>query len=99
MADKKNVIKELVETGKRNQKLTTKEINDALEEIGFDVEQVDKLYETLEANTIEIVEDGGQDTDKFTLTEESVDRFESELSAEGVNIDSGQLRSTAGSGA
>ncbi|MEG1366094.1 MAG: RNA polymerase sigma factor region1.1 domain-containing protein, partial [Oscillospiraceae bacterium] len=44
MADKKAIIRELIETGKRNQKLTTKEINDALEEIGFDVEQVDKLY-------------------------------------------------------
>ena len=30
MAEKKNVIRELIETGKRNGKLTTKEINDCL---------------------------------------------------------------------
>ncbi len=87
MADKKNIIKELVETGKRNQRLTTKEINDALEEIGFDVEQVDKLYETLDANNIEIVDEPDPDSKEFTLTEDSVDQFETELSAEGVAID------------
>ncbi len=87
MADKKNIIKDLVETGKRNQRLTTKEINDVLEEIGFDVELVDKLYETLDANNIEIVDEPDPDAEKFTLTEDSVDQFESELSAEGVAID------------
>ena len=30
MAEKKNLIRELIETGKRNGKLTTKEINDVL---------------------------------------------------------------------
>ena len=34
MGEKKNIIMNLVELGKRNQKVTTKEINDALEEIG-----------------------------------------------------------------
>ncbi len=87
MADKRNTINNLVELGKRNQRLTTKEINDVLEEIGFDVEQVDKLYETLDANNIEIVDEPDPDSDKFTLTEDSVDKFESELSAEGVAID------------
>jgi hypothetical protein len=40
MGEKKNIIMNLVELGKRNQKVTTKEINDALEEIGFEVELV-----------------------------------------------------------
>ena len=44
MAEKKNLIRELIETGKRNGKLTTKEINDAIEESGFDMEQIDKLW-------------------------------------------------------
>ena len=52
MAEKKNLIRELIETGKRNGKLTTKEINDAIEETGFDVEQIDKLYETLEGHNV-----------------------------------------------
>lgn len=87
MAEKKNVIRELIETGKRNGKLTTKEINDAIEESGFDVEQIDKLYETIEGHGIEIVEEPDPEAETFTLTEESVDLFESALSAEGVAID------------
>ena len=87
MAEKKITIRELIETGKRNGKLTTKEINDAIEETGFDVEQIDKLYETLERNSVEIVDEPDPEADAFTLTEASVDMFESALSAEGVAID------------
>ncbi len=48
--------------GKSAGKLTTKEIiTDALEELDFDVEKVDKLYETLEELNIEIIEDLEQD--------------------------------------
>ena len=85
MAEKKNLIRELIETGKRNGKLTTKEINDAIEESGFDMEQIDKLYETMESHGVEIVDE--PDGEAFTLTEDSVDEFESSLSAEGVAID------------
>ena len=87
MAEKKITIRELIETGKRNGKLTTKEINDAIEETGFDVEQIDKLYETLEGHNVEIVDEPDADSDNFTLTEDSVDMFETALSAEGVAID------------
>ena len=88
MAEKKNVIKELIETGKRNGKVTTKEISDALEEIGFDVvEQVDKLYEMLESHNIEIVDEPDPDVEEFKLTEENTDQFEGALAAEGVSID------------
>ena len=85
MAEKKITIRELIETGKRNGKLTTKEINDAIEESGFDMEQIDKLYETMESHGVEIVDE--PDNEAFTLTEDSVDEFESSLSAEGVAID------------
>ena len=87
MAEKKITIRELIETGKRNGKLTTKEINDAIEETGFDVEQIDKLYETLEGHNVEIVEEPDANSENFTLTEDSVDMFEHALSAEGVDID------------
>ena len=53
MGEKKNIIMNLVELGKRNQKVTTKEINDALEEIGFVVELVHKLYESLDARRLD----------------------------------------------
>ena len=57
--DKKQVLKELLESGKQKGRLTTKEISDALEELDYDVDQVDKLYDTFEAYNIEIVEDDG----------------------------------------
>lgn len=87
MAEKRNTIRELIETGRRNGKLTTKEINDALEEINFDVEQVDKLYETLDSHNIEIVDEPDPQVEDFTLTEDSVDLLESALAVEGVAID------------
>ena len=57
MAERKGVLKDLIEQGRRRGKLSTKEINDVLEELDFDVEQVDRLYDTIEGNQIEIVED------------------------------------------
>ncbi|MBR6607281.1 MAG: RNA polymerase sigma factor RpoD, partial [Oscillospiraceae bacterium] len=61
--EKKTVIRDLIELGKSKGKLTTKEITDALEEMNFDVEKVDKLYEELEELNIEIIEDLEQDMD------------------------------------
>jgi RNA polymerase primary sigma factor len=89
MAEKKNVIHELIENGKRNGKLTTREINDALEESNFDVDQLDKLYEALEGHGIEIVDDEPDEAaiDAAAITENHVDEFEDTLSAEGVSID------------
>ncbi|MBR5502513.1 MAG: sigma-70 family RNA polymerase sigma factor, partial [Oscillospiraceae bacterium] len=57
MSDKKTVLKDLIEQGKRVGKISTQEITDALEALDFDAEQVDKLYGTLENHSIEIVED------------------------------------------
>ncbi|MDD4850877.1 MAG: RNA polymerase sigma factor RpoD [Gemmiger sp.] len=89
MAEKKNVIHELIENGRRNGKLTTREINDAMEESAFDVDQLEKLYESLEGHGIEIVDDEPDEAvaDAVTITEEHVDEFEDTLSAEGVSID------------
>ncbi len=85
--DKKSVLKELLENGKAKGKLTTKEISDALEELDYDVEQVDKLYDLLESNNVEIVEDmitpveeDFKDLDKDT-------ELDAALAAEGINID------------
>ena len=55
--EKKNVINKLVERGKAAGKLTTQDIDSTILEIDFDIEELDKLYETLEANNIEIVDD------------------------------------------
>ncbi|MDO4566575.1 MAG: RNA polymerase sigma factor RpoD, partial [Oscillospiraceae bacterium] len=77
------LIKELIEQGKKKGKLTTKEINDALEEMDFDVEQVDKLYDTLEGHNVEIVEDLAADTSETTIAKE-VDVIEAAVT-EGID--------------
>ena len=43
--EKKNTIEALLEQGKANGKLTTKEITDALEELDFDVDQINTFYD------------------------------------------------------
>ncbi len=63
MSDKRTIIHDLLEYGKQKGKLTTKEIGDALEELDFDVEQLEKLYDTLEGHNIEIIEDLETDLD------------------------------------
>ncbi len=82
-ADKKALLKELIESGKKKGKLTTKEINDVLEEMDFDVEQVDKLYDTLEGQNVEIIEDlTDDDLDKSVAKD--VDALEATV-AEGID--------------
>ncbi|MEG0457148.1 MAG: sigma-70 factor domain-containing protein, partial [Oscillospiraceae bacterium] len=85
---KKFDITTLLEKGKAKGKLSTKEITDALEELDFDMEQIEKLYETLETLNVEIIEDLDVDNDfDFTLTTNDGDDLETSLSIEGVNID------------
>jgi len=55
--NKRLQLNDLIELGRSKGKLTTQEIMDAMEDFDFDPSQVDKLYETLEAANIEIVED------------------------------------------
>lgn len=55
--EKKNPFKALIERGKAAGKLTTLEIDTAILEMNIEVEALDKLYETLEAENIEIVDD------------------------------------------
>ena len=55
--DKKAIIKEITELGKSKGHLTNKDILDAIGEIDFDPEQLEKLYDNLESMGVEIVED------------------------------------------
>ena len=55
--EKKTPFKALVEKGKAAGKLTTQEIDAAIIEMDLDIEELDKLYETLESNNIEIIDD------------------------------------------
>ena len=84
--DKKTLLKDLIDSGKQKGKLSTKEINDVLEELDFDVEQVDKLYDTLESQNIEIIEDFTAPVD-IELIPEEPEELENSLASEGINID------------
>lgn len=57
--DKKSVVKELLELGKQKGQLNNQDILDAIGEIDFDPEQLEKLYDNLEQQGIESVEDMG----------------------------------------
>ncbi len=54
--DKKTVLRELMELGKSKGQLSNKEILDAIGEMDIDPEHLEKFYDTLETNGIEIVE-------------------------------------------
>lgn len=88
MDSKKNTIESLMEQGKNNGKLTTKEITDALEELDFDVDQLNTFYDNCENLNIEIVEDLSNDSDlKIGLDSAMTDDLEMALSTEGIAID------------
>ncbi|MEG1551133.1 MAG: sigma-70 factor domain-containing protein, partial [Oscillospiraceae bacterium] len=57
IVDKKQPIKTLLEKGKATGRLTTQEIDIAIVEMDFDVEELDKLYDTIESLNIEIIDD------------------------------------------
>lgn len=86
--DKKATIENLMEQGRSSGKLTTKEITDALEELDFDVDQMDNFYDSCATLNIEIIEDFNVDHDIAihldTSTSEDMDMT---LSTEGIAID------------
>ena len=88
--DKKVQISDLVEIGRAKGKLTTQEILDALEDLDFDPEQMDKLYETLESQNIEIIDDFQDevfaDID-FVLEAPETEAAEPSAAADGIAID------------
>jgi RNA polymerase primary sigma factor len=88
--DKKTVIRELIEQGKSKGQLSTKEILDALGELDFEPEQIEKFYDNLEAQGVEIVEDFGEEpvnAANFNEPAEENENLETALSTEGIAID------------
>ena len=87
--DKKTVIKDLIELGKSKGQLSTKEILDALGELDFDPEHIEKFYDTLESQGVEIVEDFDdiQIDDVDLAKVEGVESLEPGIGADGVSID------------
>ena len=84
---KKITVNDLIEQGKTKGRLTAQEINDALEEMDFDYEQIEHLYEKLDANNIEIVDMplNGEEEPLVDLSDNQ--DLEATLSQEGISID------------
>ncbi len=57
--EKKNSLSALIERGKATGKVSTKDIDAIIVENDFDIEDLDKIYEMIEQNNIEIVDDMG----------------------------------------
>ena len=70
-ANKKNIIKDLLEKGKKKGILTYKEITDALEEIEIEPAQIDAIYENIESMGIEII--GNIDEELEAIKEEETE--------------------------
>ncbi len=56
-SERKTSVSSLLERGKVTGKLTTQEIDAVILEMDFDMDELDKLYETIEAQNIEIIDD------------------------------------------
>ncbi len=90
LPDKRTVIRELLELGRSKNQLTTKEILDALGELDFDPEQLEKFYDTLEAQGIEVIEDFADImmTDlELSKVSGEVDQLDAGIGADGIAID------------
>ena len=86
--DKKATIENLMEQGKASGKLTTKEITDVLEELDFDVDQMDNFYDNCASLNIEIIEDFTIDSDLPIAIDTTIsDNLEIALSTDGIAID------------
>ena len=56
---KQKVVNGLIEKGRAAGKLSTNDIDAAIVELDLEIDELDKLYDTLESNNIEIVDDLG----------------------------------------
>lgn len=85
--EKNRLLSELVEKGKKTNEVTTSELNEVLEVLEFDVDEIDKLYDTLEENKIEVVENLEDDDDFDDSSYEDDSNLEQTLASEGISID------------
>ena len=81
---KKDIKRELIEKGKKKGVLTFKEISDAFEDIEVTPEEIERLYDIFEKESIELVEDLDKELEVIEVSKEELE----DLSVpEGINID------------
>jgi len=73
IADKKTIIMDLVELGKKKGVLSYKEIEDALAELELELKDIEKVYENLESLGIELVKDLDKELEEIQANEEEID--------------------------
>ncbi|SKA86036.1 RNA polymerase primary sigma factor [Caloramator quimbayensis] len=79
---KMNIVKQLIDKGRKAGILTYKEIMDALEDVDISPEQIEKVYEILESMNIEVINDE-EDFNPEQILEEDLDL----TLPEGISID------------
>lgn len=87
MSNNKRTIESLMEQGKASGKLSAKEITDVLEELEYDVDQMEAFYDSCSNLNIEVIEDFSIDTDLSLPLDATADDLELSLSTEGIAID------------
>lgn len=85
--DKKKFYLDLVELGKAKGSLTNREIMDAIEEITLDAEHIEKLYDLLEEQGIEIIEDPIDDIESLDLAAVAGDTYTTDDGSEMMIVD------------
>ncbi len=91
--DRRTILKDLMELGKGKGQLTNKEILDAIGEMDIDPEQLERFYDTLETNGIEIVETmddiilDDAELSSIASSDMGDDELESEPAVENIAID------------
>lgn len=81
---KKDIKRELIEKGKKKGVLTFKEISDAFEDIEVTPEEIERLYDIFEKESIELVEDLDKELEEIEVSKEELE----DLSVpESINID------------
>ena len=85
--DKKKFYLDLVELGKSKGSLTNREIMDAIEEVSLDAEHMEKLYDLLDEQGIEIIEDPIDDIESLDLSAVAGDTYTTDDGSEMMIVD------------
>ncbi len=84
MQKKAEIMLSIIEKGKKNEYLTYNEINAAFEGIEVSPEEMEKLYDMLESEKVEVVEDMDKELEDIEVSKEEL---EDPSVPEGINID------------
>ena len=89
---KKVTVGELIEKGKATGSLSSTEVMEMFDNTDFDVDQIERVYETLESNGIEITNDlegvdAYDDFDEDVETIENPEDIDKSLAQEGLSVD------------